>query len=122
MLPEQTVESEQRFDNQLLPVSAEETLTIGSISISLTTRTVWMSGKTFDLTTGEFDTLWQLASHSGQIMSRDELFYKVRGIKYYGVDRAIDQHISNIRKKFGDDPKAPKIIKTVRGVGYLLAG
>ena len=74
-------------------------------------RTVWLDGKTFDLTSGEYDILWHLASHAGQISSRDALYYHIRGTEYDGVDRSIDQHISNIRKKIGDDPRTPAIIK-----------
>lgn len=97
-------------------------ISVGNIQINPATRSVWMDDQIFDLTSGEFDILWQLASHAGQIMSRDELYYQVRGIEYDGVDRAIDQHISNIRKKIGDNPKSPTIIKSVRGVGYIFAG
>lgn len=99
-----------------------QVLSVGNIRINPATRSVWMNDQTFDLTSGEFDILWQLASHAGQIMSRDELYYHIRGIEYDGVDRAIDQHISNIRKKIGDNSKSLTIIKSVRGVGYILAG
>ena len=102
--------------------SPEQMLTVGCLQISSTTRSVWMNGQMFDLTSGEFDILWQLASHAGRIMSRDELYVQIRGIEYDGLDRAVDQHISNIRKKIGDDSRTPTIIKSVRGVGYILAG
>ncbi len=102
--------------------SDDQLLTVGCIKICPGSRTVWVKNQTIDLTSGEFDILWHLANHAGTIMSRDELYYQIRGIEYDGIDRAIDQHISNIRKKFGDNPKTPTIIKSVRGVGYILAG
>lgn len=120
--PEQAMKPSQQLSNQALPALDNDTLNVGRIRISLATRTVWMNGNRFDMTSGEFDILWCLASHTGQILSRDKLYYQIRGMEYDGMDRAIDQHISNIRKKFDDDPKTPTIIKSVRGVGYLLAG
>ena len=119
---DQALQPKQQLSNQSLPEIDDDTLSVGRIRISLSTRTVWMNGNRFDMTSGEFDILWCLASHAGQILSRDKLYYHIRGMEYDGVDRAIDQHISNIRKKFCDDPKTPTIIKSVRGVGYLLAG
>ena len=114
--------NDQQGVRSLEATSQDRMLSVGNIRINSATRSVWMDDQIFDLTSGEFDILWQLASHAGQIMSRDELYYHIRGIEYDGVDRAIDQHISNIRKKIGDNTKSPTIIKSVRGVGYILAG
>ncbi len=96
-------------------------LQVGRLRISMGSRTVLMDGKAFRMTSGEFDIIWYLASHAGQVISRDELHHHLRGTEYDGVDRSVDQHISNIRKKLGDNPRAPTLIKSVRGVGYHMA-
>jgi DNA-binding response OmpR family regulator len=62
-----------------------------------------------------------LASRPGRVFSRFELVTKVQGYDYEGYDRTIDAHVKNLRRKLGDDPKAPRFIVTVTGVGYKLA-
>ncbi|RUM48762.1 MAG: DNA-binding response regulator, partial [Marinomonas sp.] len=66
-----------------------------------------------------FDLLWLLASNSGRILSREEIFSELRGIEYDGQDRSVDVRISRIRSKIGDDPIHPRRIKTIRSKGYL---
>lgn len=63
--------------------------------------------------------LWQLASHAGEILSRDDLLKNLRGVSYDGLDRSIDVAISRLRKKLGDDSAEPQKLKTVRNRGYL---
>ncbi len=67
----------------------------------------------------EFDLLWLLASNAGRVLTREEIFSDLRGIKYDGQDRSIDVRVSRIRPKIGDDPNHPHRIKTVRSKGYL---
>ncbi len=74
-----------------------------------------------ELTTAEFDLLWLLASHAGEILSRDDIMNALRGIGFDGLDRSIDARISRLRKKLGDNPDTPTRIKTVRGKGYLFS-
>ena len=74
------------------------------------------------LTTIEFDLLWYLAQRTGQTVSRQDLYQQIFHYDYDGIDRSIDVYISRLRQKLGDDPASPHYIKTVRGVGYLLAG
>lgn len=78
-----------------------------------------MAGETMELTTAEFDLLWLLACHAGEILSRDDIMNALRGIGFDGLDRSIDARISRLRKKLGDNPETPTRIKTVRGKGYL---
>ncbi len=92
---------------------------IDGLKIDATTREASMNGCSLSLTTAEFDLLWVLASHAGRVLSRDKTLKKVRGIGYNGADRSIDLRISRLRKKLGDDPNQPQLIKTVRGKGYL---
>jgi two-component system OmpR family response regulator len=79
------------------------------------------AGQTIDLTTAEFDLLWLLANHAGNVLSRDDLLQELRGIGFDGLDRSIDARISRLRKKLNDDPENPTRIKTVRGKGYLFS-
>ena len=73
------------------------------------------------LTTAEFDLLWFLAVRAGQVVSRNDIYREIQGIEYDGLDRSIDLRISRLRKKLDDDPHNPERIKSVRGVGYILA-
>ncbi len=76
-------------------------------------------GESANLTTAEFKLLEILLNSSGRALSRDQLFELGRGQDYQSYDRAVDIHIARLRKKLGDDPKTPHLIKTVRGVGYM---
>lgn len=91
----------------------------GSLYINSETRQVTLDGEPVEFTTAEFDLLWLLASHAGQILSRDDILNSLRGISFDGLDRSIDARISRLRKKLAEDPDHPKRIKTVRGKGYL---
>ncbi|HNE40789.1 winged helix-turn-helix domain-containing protein, partial [Accumulibacter sp.] len=93
-------------------------LAFGRFRISQTTRSAALGENGIDLTTAEFDLLWQLARHAGNILSRDNLLQELRGIGFDGLDRSIDARISRLRRKLGDDPENPTRIKTVRGKGY----
>ncbi|HMV04654.1 MAG TPA: winged helix-turn-helix domain-containing protein [Accumulibacter sp.] len=96
-------------------------LAFGRFRISQTTRSAALGENGIDLTTAEFDLLWQLARHAGNILSRDNLLQELRGIGFDGLDRSIDARISRLRRKLGDDPENPTRIKTVRGKGYLFS-
>ncbi|MCK6411836.1 MAG: winged helix-turn-helix domain-containing protein [Azonexus sp.] len=99
----------------------DESLVFGQFRISQVTRNASLAGQTIDLTTAEFDLLWLLASHAGNVLSRDDLLQELRGIGFDGLDRSIDARISRLRKKLNDDPENPTRIKTVRGKGYLFS-
>ncbi len=96
-------------------------MAFGTFRISQTTRCASLGEAVIDLTTAEFDLLWLLASHAGNILSRDDLLQQLRGIGFDGLDRSIDARISRLRRKLGDDPENPTRIKTVRGKGYLFS-
>ncbi|SDK78301.1 winged helix-turn-helix domain-containing protein [Billgrantia gudaonensis] len=97
----------------------EVRLTFGNLEIDSATREAWLHGERIELTSAEFDLLWLLASNAGRVLSREEIFSQLRGIKYDGQDRSIDVRVSRIRPKIGDDPNHPHRIKTVRSKGYL---
>ena len=92
----------------------------GPLRICVDTHSASLDDKALTLTRTEFELLLALASAKGRVKSRDQLFEELRGGEWDVFDRAIDMHISSLRKKLGDDPKEPSFIKTVRGVGYML--
>jgi DNA-binding response OmpR family regulator len=94
-------------------------IVLGRLRVSEAHR-VWLDGQEITLTTQEFELLYELARSAGTILSREDLFKRIRGIDYDGLDRSIDGRISKLRKKLGDDADAPKRIRTIWGKGYLL--
>ncbi|MBU6234734.1 MAG: response regulator transcription factor [Alphaproteobacteria bacterium] len=78
------------------------------------------NGSSMNLTTGEFKLLEALALSCNRAISREQLYDMTRQEDYDSYDRAIDIQIARIRKKMGDDTKSPSLIKTIRGVGYML--
>ena len=94
-------------------------ITFGEIEIDIDRREVKRAGSLLVLTDAEFDLLVALTSRAGEIVDRDTLFQGARGVEYDGLDRSIDMRVSRLRKLLGDDPTQPRIIKTVRGRGYL---
>lgn len=79
-------------------------------------------GKTAELTSGEFKLLEALVTAPNRVLSREQLFELTRPGDFDSFDRAIDIQIGRIRRKIGDDPRSPVLLKTIRGVGYLFAG
>jgi len=94
----------------------------GELVIDARKRIVTYHQKEISLSSAEFDLLWVLSLSAGTIVSRDQLHLDIFRIEFDGYDRSIDLRISRLRKKLGDDPKDPQIIKTIRNKGYLLAG
>lgn len=93
----------------------------GRFSIDTVTRHATLDGQTLPLTTYEFDLLRVFVTRADQVLDRERLIELVKGNAEEAFDRSIDRHISNLRKKLGDDPKRPQLLKTVRSVGYLLS-
>jgi len=83
-------------------------------------RLVFVHDRAVDLTFSEFELMKVLFEYPGRVFTRDELINALRGIDSYVNDRAIDVHITNLRKKLETNPKEPRYIKTVWGVGYKL--
>jgi DNA-binding response OmpR family regulator len=103
------------------PDAAGERLLSGDIAIDVPGRIVTISGKAIELTGIEFDVLVALVRRAGRVVSRDALLSEAgRGDVTVG-ERTVDVHVSHLRQKLGDDPRSPRLIKTVRGVGYVLA-
>lgn len=96
-------------------------ISAGSLSVCPASRSVTLNGKDIALTTAEFDLLRLLACRSGKTVDRNDLYLELTGLEYDGRDRSIDLRVSRLRKKLGDNASNPRIIKAVRGIGYLLA-
>ncbi len=90
----------------------------GPLAIDLEQRTVAVEGSRIDLTRSEFDLLAQLTSEPGMVFTRERLLETIQGGESEAFDRAVDTHVSNLRRKIESDPKAPRYLKTVWGVGY----
>lgn len=106
--------------SDIVPVDeVAQRLEFGDLVIDNGGRSVTLNDELVDFTSAEYDLLWLLASNAGRILSREDIFERLRGIEYDGQDRSIDVRISRIRPKIGDDPENPKRIKTVRSKGYL---
>jgi two-component system, OmpR family, response regulator len=84
-------------------------------------RRVSLDGRDVALTGYEFALLEALARRAGRVLSREQLMELAGGSAEEAFDRSIDVHVSRLRQKLGDDPKRPRLIKTVRGSGYVLA-
>ena len=95
-----------------------EVLEFGALTIDLTGHKVLVDGEECDLTASEFKLLTTLSRYPGRVYSRMELVEKVLGYDFEGYERTIDSHVKNLRAKIGDDPRNPKWIFTVHGVGY----
>jgi DNA-binding response OmpR family regulator len=93
----------------------------GELEIRFGAREVTIGGKRLGVTHFEFELLACLARAAGRVLSRDHLMDTLKGAEFESFDRSIDVHISKLRAKIEPDPKSPRYIKTVRGVGYVLA-
>lgn len=101
------------------PNPARQTLEFGNLRIDDASRSVLLNGTPINLSSYEFDLLWLLAQHAGEVVKRDLLFQELHGRPYDGLDRTIDVRISQLRKKLNDNTDNPQRIKTVWGRGYL---
>jgi two-component system, OmpR family, phosphate regulon response regulator OmpR len=93
----------------------------GGLSIDFDAREVAVDGARQVLTHFEFELLATLARAAGRVLSREHLMDALKGEEFESFDRSIDVHISKLRAKLEDNPKEPRYIRTVRGVGYVLA-
>jgi DNA-binding response OmpR family regulator len=90
----------------------------GDVRIDLERRHVTVGGQTVDLTPTEFDLLAVMARHPGRVFTRLELLDRVQGYAFEGYERTVDAHVKNLRQKIEPDPKQPRYLLTVYGVGY----
>jgi DNA-binding response OmpR family regulator len=97
---------------------AESNVDIQSIKIDMDKRCIYLLNHPVETTFSEFEIMRHFWLHPGKVFSREELLNNIRGIDTFVTERSVDVHITNLRKKVEIDPKDPKHIKTVWGVGY----
>ena len=95
-------------------------LAFGEVTIAYDSRQVQRNGVPVSLTAREFDLLWFLASHSGQVFSREALIDNVWGPDFAGDPSTVTVHMRHLRKKVESEPSSPQHLITVWGVGYRL--
>ncbi len=109
----------RRVEAAIAPIQAQsDLLRFGSLTIAPAYRRVEVAGRVIDLSAREFDLLLYLASHPGQVFTRNQLLQQVWDFDYYGDSSTVTVHISRLREKLEPDPTHPSYIKTVWGVGY----
>lgn len=99
---------------------ADGAITAAGVRVDPARREASLDGARLDLTTTEFDILRALVAAAGRVIPRERLMELARGEEWAAYERSVDVHVSHLRKKLGDDPRRPLIIKTIRGVGYLV--
>ncbi len=108
-------------DGTVDPQAGEPPLRFGSLEIDRAGRRVSVGGQSASLTAYQFDLLLALAGRAGRVLTRDQIMEVVRGRELEAFDRSIDVHMGRIRAAIEADPKNPRRILTVRGVGYVFA-
>jgi DNA-binding response OmpR family regulator len=98
-----------------------EVIEVGPLKLDCGALAATLDGISLALTAYEFALLRALAERAGRVTSREALLDLAKGNAEEAFDRSIDVRISRLRQKLGDDPKHPRLLKTVRGAGYLLA-
>jgi DNA-binding response OmpR family regulator len=96
-------------------------IAIGNLTLDAGAMTVTVDDKPVTVTTIEFQLLHALAQRPGRVLDREQLLQLLHGSSDEAFDRSIDVLVSRVRAKIEADPRSPKLLKTVRGVGYMLA-
>lgn len=102
------------------PPTNDDELVVGPIVINRAGRLVKCRGQEMELQPKQFDLLVYLARNRGTVLTRDQLLHNVWGYDYAGDTRTVDVHVRWLREKLEEDPSNPRLIQTVRGVGYCL--
>jgi DNA-binding response OmpR family regulator len=99
----------------------QERLEVGPLAIDPVAMSVTLRGEPIVLTANEFTLIYALALRPGRVLDREQLLQLLHGAADEAFDRSIDVVVSRVRAKLEADPKNPRLLKTVRGVGYMLA-
>ena len=115
------VRAQLRRTQRMQAAVAPHLLQVGKLRMDVERREVRMQEELIELTRTEFSLLQALMQNPGYVFTRSELIEKALGYNYESIERTLDTHIKNLRRKIGDDPKQPTAIQTVYGVGYRLS-
>jgi DNA-binding response OmpR family regulator len=107
---------------QAPPEGRERFLEYGELLLDREERGAAKNGQTLGLTRDEYRLLALLMSRPGKIFTREEILEAVKGDGYEGFDRSVDSQVKRLRAKIGDDPRTPRYILTVYGMGYRFGG
>jgi DNA-binding response OmpR family regulator len=110
----------RRSERATSPATPPERIELGDLVIDALAHVTTLAGEPLELAPREFALLHALALHAGQVVSVDELLAQVWGAEYVGESQVVYVHIRWLREKIEADPKHPKRIITIRGVGYKL--
>jgi DNA-binding response OmpR family regulator len=102
------------------PGEQQAAVSVGALYIDPATHVATLEGAPMTLTPIEYDLLLSLARSAGRVKSREQLLLEIAERDFESFDRSIDVHISSLRRKLGDDPKTPRFIETIRGIGYRM--
>ena len=110
----------RRYSSRQIPakVGVEEIINIGGLKIDSISHSVELNGAEINLKHKEFELLYFLASNSGRVFTRAQLLEHLWGENYYGDIRTVDVHVRWVRQKIESAPSNPRMLKTIRGVGY----
>jgi two-component system response regulator RegX3 len=99
-----------------------ERITIGDLNLDTARHEVRLAGEPLELSRKEFELLRVLMKGAGSVITREALIEDVWDMNWFGSTKTLDVHISGLRRKLRDDPKEPRYIHTVRGVGFRFSG
>ena len=103
------------------PTDPSDVIRVGELQLDVPRMRTEVAGRGVDLTPTEFTLLATLARQPGRIFTRSQLLDALHGVAFESYERAIDSHIKNLRRKLEPDPRQPRFVLTVYGVGYRLA-
>ena len=103
------------------PTDPSDVIRVGDLQLDVPRMRTEVAGRSIDLTPTEFTLLATLARQPGRIFTRSQLLDALHGVAFESYERAIDSHIKNLRRKLEPDPRQPRFVLTVYGVGYRLA-
>lgn len=112
----------RRAGDPVIPLSSLISFNNGEMVIDTQKYEVKRNGKIINLTPNEYKLLIMMVKHPEKTFTREELIYMALGEDFDGYDRTIDTHIKNMRQKIETDPKTPKYVVTIHGVGYRFGG
>jgi len=101
--------------------AATATLHAGDLVLDLSRMRLMRAGEPVELTATEFTLIAAMARSPGRVFTRSQLLDAIHGVAFESYERAIDAHVKNIRRKLEPDPRSPRYLETVYGVGYRLA-
>lgn len=114
------VRARLRIQDELPQAAEQRQLRFGGMVMDVGQRRVTVDGREVELTATEFDLLQVLMQHPSYVWTRGELIRTALGNDFEGIDRTVDSHIRNLRRKIEPDPRQPTYVQTVYGVGYRL--